>query len=117
MKLTKTADPDKHGFIGYGIGIDARSQFPLPISEWSKNVVIFGVDNSSSSHPDNIKNDILVLGEGPIDESDDTKITTEVKYSVNITKSKKENLFTVQAIAFCMLMAWRSINSKLKTLK
>ena len=63
------------------------------------------MDNSSSSHPDNIKNDILVLGEGPIDESGDTKITTEVKYSANITKSKKENLFTVQAIAFCMLMA------------
>ena len=33
VKLTKTADPDKYGFIGYGIGIDARSQFPLPISE------------------------------------------------------------------------------------
>ena len=66
---------------------------------------IFGVDNSSSSHPDNIKNDILVLGEGSIDESEDTKITTEVKYFVNITKSKKENLFTVQAVAFCMLMA------------
>ena len=28
------------------------------------NVVIFGVDNSSSSHADNLKNNFLVLGEG-----------------------------------------------------
>ena len=35
------------------------------------------------------KKDILVLGEGPTDESDDTTITVQVKYSINITKSKK----------------------------
>ena len=31
----------------------------------ARNVIIFGVDNSSSSHADNCKNNILVLGEGP----------------------------------------------------
>ena len=31
----------------------------------ARNVVIFGVNNSSSSHADNRKNNILVLGEGP----------------------------------------------------
>ena len=30
-----------------------------------KNVVIFGVDNSSSSHTDNQKNGFLILGDGP----------------------------------------------------
>ena len=27
--------------------------------------IIFGVSNSSSSHTDNLKNDFLILGEGP----------------------------------------------------
>ena len=27
MKLTKNADPDKHGYDGYGIGFHASSQF------------------------------------------------------------------------------------------
>ena len=30
-----------------------------------KNVIIFGVDMSSSVHVDNKKKDILILGEGP----------------------------------------------------
>ena len=34
-------------------------------SRFARNVVIFGVDNSSSSHSDNCKNNFLILGEGP----------------------------------------------------
>ena len=48
MELTKSADPDKYGYSGYGIGFDARSQFSLPDGSWGKNVIIFGVNNSSS---------------------------------------------------------------------
>ena len=33
--------------------------------EFARNVVIFGVDNSSSSHADNHINNFLVLDEGP----------------------------------------------------
>ena len=31
----------------------------------ARNVIIFGVDNSSSSHVDNCKNNFLILGLGP----------------------------------------------------
>ena len=34
-------------------------------NDTARDVVIFAVDNSSSSHSDNHKNNILVLGEGP----------------------------------------------------
>ena len=37
----------------------------------------------------NKKKDILVPCEGPTDGLDEMKITTEAKYSINITKSKK----------------------------
>ena len=55
MKLTKNADPDKYVYIGYNIGFDVRSQFSWSNGECGKNVVIFGVDNSSSVHDDNKK--------------------------------------------------------------
>ena len=37
---------------------------------FARNVVIFGVDNISSSHTDNQKNNFLVLVEGPTDIND-----------------------------------------------
>ena len=58
IKLTKNSDLDKYRYIGYGIGFDVCSKFPLSNGEWSKNLVIFGLDNSSSVHTD--KKDILV---------------------------------------------------------
>ena len=57
--------------------------------KFGKSVVVFGVDNGLSVNADNWKKDILVLGEGPTDGLDDTTITTEAKYSINITRSRK----------------------------
>ena len=50
----------------------------MPIGKWGKTVVNFGVNNSSSMYTDKRKQDILILGEGATDGSDDTTITTEV---------------------------------------
>ena len=44
---------------------------------------------SLSRYTDNNIKKSLVLGEGPIDRKDSTKIMVEAKYSVNITKSRK----------------------------
>ena len=54
-----------YGYSGYGIGFDRRSSFSFPGNGLGQNVLIFGVDMSSSSHIDNTKKDILVLGKGP----------------------------------------------------
>ena len=59
VKFTKNVDPDKYGYSGYGIRFDVRSQFSLAIGEWDKNVVIFGMKNSSSNHVHNRKIDTL----------------------------------------------------------
>ena len=53
-------------------------QLWLPIGKWDKSVVNLGVNNSSSMYTDKRKQDILILGEGATDGSDDTTITTEV---------------------------------------
>ena len=65
VTLTKNADIDKCGYSDYGIGFDRRSSFSFPSGGFGQNVIIFGVDMSSSAHIDNKKNDILILGKGP----------------------------------------------------
>ena len=62
--------------------------FFYPGFDWGKNVVIFGVDNSSSVHTDNKKKDSSVFGEGPIQGLNGTTITTEVSYSANFWRSQ-----------------------------
>ena len=65
VKLTKNADIDKYGYSGYGIGFDRHGSFSFPGTGLGRNVIIFGVDMSSSTKIDNRKKDILILGKGP----------------------------------------------------
>ena len=53
VKLTKNADLNKYKYRGYSIGFDSRSKFSLPDGSMGKNVIIFGVDMSSSVLIDN----------------------------------------------------------------
>ena len=53
-----------YGYSGYGIRFDRKSSFSFPGGRFSQNVIIFGVDISSSAHVDNKKNDNLILGKG-----------------------------------------------------
>ena len=47
------------------MGFDSRSKFLFTNGSFGKNVIIFGVDMSSSVHIDNKGKDISILGEGP----------------------------------------------------
>ena len=44
---------------------------------------------SSSVHSDNKGKDILILGEGPTQELDDTTLTAKVKYPISFTQLGK----------------------------
>ena len=54
--------------------------------DFARNVVIFGVDNSSSSHTDNRKNNFLVLSEGQTQGINDNTSETEKIFSINFSK-------------------------------
>ena len=88
VKLTKNADPDKHKYRGYGIGFNSRSQFSWTDGSVEKNIIIFGIDNSSSVHIGGRKRK-LVLGEGTIQGLDNATVTAEAKYPTNFTESGK----------------------------
>ena len=62
VKLTKCIDIDKYKYSGYSIRFDSSGNFSHTSGEFGKNVIIFGVDMSSSVHANNNTRDVLVLG-------------------------------------------------------
>ena len=63
VKLTGNIDKRNFIYNGWWIAFDGKSEWSFGNS-FAKYVLIFGVDNSLSSHTDNQKNNVLVLGEG-----------------------------------------------------
>ena len=103
VTLTKNADIEKYKYSGYGIGFDRRSSFSFSSGGFGQNVLIFGADMSSSTHIDNKKKDILVLGRGPTQGLEST-LTAEEMYSINFTVTKKK---------FCLSLHYNRANSYL----
>ena len=103
VTLTKNVNIDKYGYSGYGIGFDRRSSFSFPSGGFGQNVLIFGVDMSSSAHIDNKKKDILILGKGPTQGLEHT-LTAEKMYSINFIVTKKK---------FCLSLHYNGANSYL----
>ena len=65
VSITKNADIDKNKYSGYGIGFDRTGVYLLPDGSFGRNVIIFGVDMSSSVHIGNKRKDILIHGSSP----------------------------------------------------
>ena len=62
--------------MGYGIALDGAGLLCFG-NEFAGNDVVFGVNNSSLSHTDNCKNNLLVLGEGPTNDINGSVDTEE----------------------------------------
>ena len=97
LKLTKHVDADLYKCSAYGIGFDRKGFFSIS-DEVGRNVIIFGVDMSSSSHIDNKKEDILILGEGRIEHT----LAGEKLCSINFTKENTK---------FCLSLHYNVANS------
>ena len=59
--------------------------FYLQMEGLGKNVITFGDDMSSSVHIDDKVKVILILGKVPTQELDDTTLTVEAIYPINLT--------------------------------
>ena len=77
VSITKNADIDKNKYSGYGIGFNRTSIYLLPDVSFGRNVIISGVDMSSSVHVDNKGKDILILGSSPTQRLDEHSLTPE----------------------------------------
>ena len=67
-----------------------------------KNVIILGVNASSSAHSDSEKKDILIFGKSATQELDDTTLTAEAEYLINYSRSNKK---------FCLSLHYNGSNS------
>ena len=67
-----------------------------------KNVIIFGVDVSSSVHIENKKKDIVIIGIGSTQGLDNTTLTAEAQYAINFSSLNKN---------FCLSLRYNMSNS------
>ena len=104
VSLTKNTDIDKYKYSGYGIGFDRHGEFSLG-NGLGKNCNVFGADlSSSSSHDNNNKNNILVLGKNFVQGINDTTIYAEKLYKINFTEKNKK---------FCLSLHYNGASSYL----
>ena len=103
VSITKNADIDKNKYSEYGIGFDRSSIYSFGYGS-GRNVIIFGVDMSTSVHIDNKRKDILILGKGPTQGLGKHSLTAEKMYSVNLTDHR---------VKYCLSLHYNGANSYL----
>ena len=104
VSLTKNADIDRYKYSGYGIGFDRKGELSFGGRGFGRNCIIFGADMSSSSHANNRKSNIFVLGKDFVQRINGTTIYVEKLYSVNFTENNKK---------FCLSLHYNGANSYL----
>ena len=73
----------------YGITFDSAGSWSFN-NDTVRNVITFGVDNSSSSQTDNRKSNFLVLGEGLTFGINESFGSPEKKFCINFSKSNRK---------------------------
>ena len=93
MKITKNTDSSKNTYTGYGLCFDEGGEFGHTVRQGNfdrttnaKNVIIFGVDMSSSIHATNRANNIYVMGKYFIQGINGTTIYVEKLFHNNFTE-------------------------------
>ena len=90
MEITKNADTSKYKYKGFGICFDEGASFSEGIISNGKNVLIFGVDESSLVHANNKANNIYVMGDLFVQGINDTTLYAEKIYGQNFTQPSKK---------------------------
>ena len=93
MKITKNTDSSKNYYTGYGLCFDEGGEFGHTVRQGNfdritnaKNVIMFGVDMSSSINTTNRANNIYVVGKDFIQGINDTTIYAEKLFHNNFTE-------------------------------
>ena len=102
--IIKNSDKEKYVFSGYGITVDSGTGSRSFDNDVARNVIIFGVDSSSSSYSDNRKHNFLILDEGPTYCINGSFRSPEKNLSMNFTKANTK---------FCFRLHYNGDNSYL----
>ena len=78
-KRVKNSDKEKYVYSGYGIILDSTGSWTFD-NDFARNVIIFGVDNSSLSN-------LLILGEVPTYSINGRFESPEKRFSINFSQA------------------------------
>ena len=95
IQITKNADTSKYKYERYGICFDEGGMFGIGNITNGRNVLIFGVHESSLTHTNNKANNIFVMGDGFAQGINDTTLYAEKIYSQNFTQPNKKFLLSL----------------------
>ena len=90
MEITKNPNTSKYKYKRYGICFDNGGSFSEGSINNGRNVLIFGVHESSLLHSNNKANNIYVMGKGFVQGINDTTLYAEKVYSQNFTQLSKK---------------------------
>ena len=102
-------------YSGYGIAFDGKGSWGLN-NDSARNVIVFGVDNSSWSHTDNQKNVFLLLGKGTTFSINEHFGSPEKKFNINLVKQRRNFIWVCIIMLIIVSYFWmekKSINLKL----
>ena len=83
--IVKDSDKEKYVYSGYRIAFDGKGEWSFD-NDYARNVIIFGIDNSSSSHAGNLNN-FLILVKGDTFGINGSFGELEKNFSINFTKA------------------------------
>ena len=90
-------------YSGYGITFDGTNCWSFG-NGTARNDTFFGVDNSSSSHVDNRKNNFLILGLGPTFAINGSLGSPDKKFNISFPNANTK---------FCLSLHYNADNSYL----
>ena len=97
--IVKNNDKEKYVHSRYGIAFDGKVEWSFGKNS-ARNVIIFGIDNSSSSHIGNLKNDLLILGEGRTTGINGSFGASEKKIDISFSKAKTKSCLSLHYNAY-----------------
>ena len=95
----------------HGMTFDSAGSWTFD-NDTARNVITFGVDNGSSSHAENAKNDVFVVKRR---SNLRNFVSPEKKFRNNFSKANKKfclNFLIMPIIVICLLMEKKSLNIK-----
>ena len=90
VKITKDINTLHYKYSGYGLCTDVKGEFSIGNINEGRNILIFGVSMSFSSHTTNKTQDIYVLGRSETQGINGTKLRAEKLYKTNIAEPNKK---------------------------
>ena len=89
-QITKNADTSKYKYKGYGVCFDEGGMSSIGNINNGRNVLIFGVHESSLVHVNNKVNNIFIIGDGFVQGINDMTLYAEKIYSQNFTQPNEK---------------------------